>query len=79
MSITTPVSAATPANAINPTTTATDRLNPSHQTPTNQSERQRQHDDEGLGEVAEIEIEHKKMIIKVTGTTTRRRVEALCK
>jgi len=30
MSITTPVSAATPASAMKPTATATDRLNPSH-------------------------------------------------
>ena len=30
MSITTPVSAATPARAMNPTATATDKLKPSH-------------------------------------------------
>ena len=58
--MTTPVSAATPASAMNPTATATDMLKPEppHQPePADQRERQRQHDDERLGEAAEVEVE----------------------
>ena len=58
--MTTPVSAATPASAMNPTATATDKLNPSHhisQSPPTKRERQRQHDDQRLGHAPEVEVE----------------------
>lgn len=55
-----PVSAATPASAMKPTATATERLKPSHQisqSPADERERQRQYNDHRLGDRPDIEAQ----------------------
>jgi hypothetical protein len=75
----TPVSAATPASAMKPTATATDSVEaqPPHQPDAaDQRERQRQHDDQRLGQPAEVEVEQQEDDRSVSGTTIFSRASA---